>query len=160
MPAIPCRDWLERQRARPDAWYTTWGILLRVSARYNASTGHAAPVERQSGVAVRDGTTRFAGLRRSRPDPPTCSCRTLPVICSTVLMRQHRIRQICTRDTEFHQFHVSGNHRSAAALATPKSPDQYDRLVRICYFQAKEPARGPSATAKAMRDAVTASAQT
>jgi len=30
----PCRDWLERQRVRPDAWYTTWGILyefLRVS---------------------------------------------------------------------------------------------------------------------------------
>ena len=30
----PCRDWLERQRARPDAWYTTWGILyefLRVT---------------------------------------------------------------------------------------------------------------------------------
>jgi uncharacterized protein len=23
----PCRDWLERQRARPDAWYTTWAIL-------------------------------------------------------------------------------------------------------------------------------------
>ncbi len=22
-----CRDWLERQRARPDAWYTTWAIL-------------------------------------------------------------------------------------------------------------------------------------
>jgi uncharacterized protein len=30
----PCRDWLERQRVRPDAWYTTWGILyefLRVT---------------------------------------------------------------------------------------------------------------------------------
>jgi predicted nucleic acid-binding protein len=30
----PCRGWLERQRARPDAWYTTWGILyefLRVT---------------------------------------------------------------------------------------------------------------------------------
>jgi uncharacterized protein len=29
-----CRDWLERQRARPDAWYTTWAILyefLRVT---------------------------------------------------------------------------------------------------------------------------------
>jgi uncharacterized protein len=28
------RDWLERQRARPDAWYTTWAILyefLRVT---------------------------------------------------------------------------------------------------------------------------------
>jgi predicted nucleic acid-binding protein len=24
---IACRDWLERQRMRPDAWYTTWGIL-------------------------------------------------------------------------------------------------------------------------------------
>jgi uncharacterized protein len=23
----PCRDWLERQRGRPDAWYTTWPIL-------------------------------------------------------------------------------------------------------------------------------------
>jgi uncharacterized protein len=23
----PCRDWLERQRMRPDAWYTTWGVL-------------------------------------------------------------------------------------------------------------------------------------
>jgi hypothetical protein len=22
----PCRDWLERQRARPDAWYPTWPI--------------------------------------------------------------------------------------------------------------------------------------
>ena len=30
----PCRAWLERQRARPDAWYTTWSILyefLRVT---------------------------------------------------------------------------------------------------------------------------------
>ena len=30
----PCRDWLERQRVRPDAWYTTWAILyefLRVT---------------------------------------------------------------------------------------------------------------------------------
>ena len=30
----PCRTWLERLRARPDAWYTTWGILyefLRVT---------------------------------------------------------------------------------------------------------------------------------
>ena len=30
----PCRYWLERQRARPDGWYTTWGILyefLRVT---------------------------------------------------------------------------------------------------------------------------------
>lgn len=23
----PCRDWLDRQRARPDAWYTTWPIV-------------------------------------------------------------------------------------------------------------------------------------
>jgi predicted nucleic acid-binding protein len=24
---VPCRSWLERQRAQPGAWYTTWGIL-------------------------------------------------------------------------------------------------------------------------------------
>jgi len=22
-----CREWLERQRGRADAWYTTWAIL-------------------------------------------------------------------------------------------------------------------------------------
>ncbi len=30
----PCRDWLARQRVRPDAWYTTWPIVyefLRVT---------------------------------------------------------------------------------------------------------------------------------
>jgi len=30
----PCRDWLNRQRGRPDAWYTTWPIIyefLRVT---------------------------------------------------------------------------------------------------------------------------------
>jgi predicted nucleic acid-binding protein len=30
----PCRSWLERQHSRPDAWYTTWGIIygfLRVT---------------------------------------------------------------------------------------------------------------------------------
>ena len=30
----PCRDWLDRQRRRPDAWYITWAIVyefLRVS---------------------------------------------------------------------------------------------------------------------------------
>ena len=28
----PCRAWLERQRARPDAWYTTWSILYEFFA--------------------------------------------------------------------------------------------------------------------------------
>jgi uncharacterized protein len=27
----PCRDWLERQRARPDAWYSTWPILYELT---------------------------------------------------------------------------------------------------------------------------------
>ena len=67
-----CRDWLERQRAATGCLVYDLGDPLRVSARYHASAGHAAAVERQSGMAVRDGTTRFAGLRRSRPDPPSC----------------------------------------------------------------------------------------
>ena len=26
-----CRDWLEHQRSRPDAWYTTWGYSMSFS---------------------------------------------------------------------------------------------------------------------------------
>jgi predicted nucleic acid-binding protein len=41
----PCRDWLDRQRARPDAWYSTWPILyefLRVTthSRVIPATGY------------------------------------------------------------------------------------------------------------------------
>ena len=68
---VPCRDWLERQRARQCLVYATWGILYEF-LRSRASAGHAAAVERQSSVAIRDGATRFAGLRRCCPDPPSC----------------------------------------------------------------------------------------
>jgi len=47
----PCRDWLERQRARPDAWYTTWRILY-VFAGNDPPKSHATPVDRISGVGV------------------------------------------------------------------------------------------------------------
>jgi hypothetical protein len=42
------------------------GDILRVSARHDASAGHAAAVERQRGVAIRDGTTRLASPFSSR----------------------------------------------------------------------------------------------
>jgi hypothetical protein len=67
----PCRDWLERQRARPDAWYTTWGILyefLRVTTHPRVMrTG----VERTGFVGVRHRAARLARPRRSRPDTTT-----------------------------------------------------------------------------------------
>ena len=57
-----CRDWLERQRARPDAWYTSWGILYEFSAGNNPPKSHATAVDRTSGVGVRNGSAWFSGL--------------------------------------------------------------------------------------------------
>ena len=39
----PCRDWLERQRAGPDAWYSTWPIFyefLRVTTIRGSCDSH------------------------------------------------------------------------------------------------------------------------
>ena len=60
------RDWLERQRFRPGAWYTTWPILygfLRVTTHPRVHDAHTA-----------------------------------------ILMREHGIRRIRTRDMDFHRF--------------------------------------------------------
>ena len=112
-----CREWLERQRGRADAWYATWAILyefLRVtthprvmrrpwdaSAAWNfvetllASPGFSilVPTERHSAVAalvIRE-TSHLAG-------------NLFHDTHTAILMREHGIRQVCTRDTDFHRF--------------------------------------------------------
>jgi toxin-antitoxin system PIN domain toxin len=110
---VPCRSWLERQRAQPDAWYTTWGILyefLRV-------TTHPRIMRRPwtTPAAWEFVTTLLASPPGNPcPDPPACRRRrtghsgvagNLSHDAHTaILMRQHGIRRICTRDTDFNQF--------------------------------------------------------
>ena len=70
----PYRDWLERQRVPPDAWYTTQGILYEF---LRAST-HPR-VMRRPGTCwrrgVRLGAARLAGPRPARPDRTIRRCR-------------------------------------------------------------------------------------
>jgi uncharacterized protein len=112
-----CRDWLERQRRRADAWYTTWAILyefLRVTTHprvmrrpWDASVAWdfvtallAAP-----GLSILVATQRHS-------DVATQVIRELPHLAgnlfhdahTAILMREHGILRVCTRDTDFHRF--------------------------------------------------------
>lgn len=112
-----CRDWLELQRVRADAWYTTWGILyefLRVTTHprvmrrpWDASAawdfvlalltspglGILVPTQRHSDVAAQVIT-----------ELPHLAGNLFHDAHTAILMREHGIRRVCTRDTDFHRF--------------------------------------------------------
>ena len=113
----PCRQWIEIQRRRPDAWYTTWGILyefLRVIT-------HPRVLRRPwSAAAAWDFVTALLaspalGILVATPrhaDVANEVIRELPHLAgnlmhdahTAILMREHGIHRICTRDTDFSQF--------------------------------------------------------
>jgi uncharacterized protein len=110
-------SWLERQRSQPDAWYLSWPIVfefMRVATHACAlprpwtitkawsfvsallespGLGVLVPTERHQQVA----TSVFAEL-------PFLAGSILHDVHTAILMREHGIRRICTRDTDFHRF--------------------------------------------------------
>ena len=112
-----CRDWVERQRSRPDAWFTSWPILyecLRVTTHprvmrrpWNVATAWefimallAAP-----GMSILVATQRHAAVAGEvLAALPHLSGNVLHDAHTAILMREHGIRRICTRDTDFNQF--------------------------------------------------------
>ena len=109
--------WLERQRGRPDAWYTTWGILYEVLR----VTTHAQVLERpftvaeawsfistllsSPGLGVLAATERHAQIvTQVIGELPFLAGNILHDAHTAILMREHGIRRICTRDTDFHRF--------------------------------------------------------
>jgi hypothetical protein len=112
-----CRGWLDRQRRRPDAWYITWAIVyefLRVSTHPRilprpwttpsawefvltllASPGLGILVPTQRHADVADAV--FAEL-------PHLAGNILHDTHTAILMREHGIKQICTRDADFSRF--------------------------------------------------------
>jgi hypothetical protein len=113
----PCRAWLERQRARPDAWYVTWGILyefLRVTTHprvmrrpWNASAAwtFVAALLASPGLAVLVATPRHADVAAQvLGELPDLSGNLLHDAHTAILLREHGVRQICTRDTDFARF--------------------------------------------------------
>jgi toxin-antitoxin system PIN domain toxin len=113
----PCRAWLERQQARADAWYTTWAILyefLRVTThprvmrrpwRAPAAWEFVAALLASPGLAVLSPTERHADVAEQViSELPHLAGNLLHDAHTAILMREHGIGRICTRDTDFNQF--------------------------------------------------------
>jgi toxin-antitoxin system PIN domain toxin len=112
-----CRAWLERQRARPDAWFTTWPILyefLRVTTHarvmrtpWNATRAWSfvAALLASPGLSTLVPTLRHSAIAKDVIDEvPHMAGNLFHDAHTAILMREHGIRQICTRDTDFHRF--------------------------------------------------------
>lgn len=113
----PCRDWLDRQRRRPDAWYLTWPIVyefLRVSTHprvlprpWTASGAwdFIIGLLASPGLGFLVPTQRHADVASEViSELPHLVGNILHDAHTAILMREHGIRQICTRDTDFHRF--------------------------------------------------------
>ena len=113
----PCRQWLERQRGRADAWYTTWGILyefLRVTTHPRVMRqpwGVALAWEFVTGLLASPGLGVLVPTQRHGTiagqviaELPYLAGNLLHDAHTAILMREHGIRRICTRDTDFHRF--------------------------------------------------------
>jgi len=112
-----CRNWLDGQRVRPDAWYTTWPILYeflrvvthpRVMRRpWNISSAwdFVAALLSSPGLSVLIATQRHADVAAQVfTELPHLAGNLLHDVHTAILMREHGIHRVCTRDTDFHQF--------------------------------------------------------
>jgi hypothetical protein len=114
---LPCRRWLEARRGRAEAWYCTWPIVyefLRVSThprvlrnpwKSTEAWAFVAALLASPGLSMLIPTLRHADVAAELlRELPHLSGNILHDAHTAVLMREHGIRQICTRDTDFHRF--------------------------------------------------------
>jgi toxin-antitoxin system PIN domain toxin len=107
------QDW----RHQSGAWYTTWGILyefLRVTthARVMRSPWNAgrawsfvSALLASPGLGVLVHTDRHADVATQViAELPHVSGNLLHELHTAILMREHGIRRVYTRDTDFHRF--------------------------------------------------------
>ncbi len=112
-----CRGWLERQRSRPDAWYTNWPILyefLRVTTHprvmrrpwtAKGAWSFVAGLLASPGLGVLVATQRHADVAGEvLAELPDLAGNLLHDAHTAILMREHGVRRICTRDTDFNRF--------------------------------------------------------
>jgi len=113
----PCRDWIESQRSRPDAWYTSWPILYeflrvvthpRVMRRPWSAAGawtFVTSLLASPGIAVLVPTQRHMDVAAQvLGELPHLAGNILHDAHTAILMREHGIKRICTRDMDFNQF--------------------------------------------------------
>jgi hypothetical protein len=112
-----CRKWLERQRGRPDAWYTTWPILyefLRVSTHprvlprpwtATAAWSFVTALLASPGLGLLAPTERHADVADEViAEYPHLSGNLFHDAHTAILLREHGVRFICTRDADFSRF--------------------------------------------------------
>ena len=113
-----CRRWLDRQRSRTGAWYVSWPIVyefLRVATHPRVfRTPWSLPLAwsfvrgllAASRVTVLTATPQHDEvLEEIIGTAPTFAGNILHDLHTVVLMREHGVRTIYTRDTDFHRFH-------------------------------------------------------
>lgn len=112
-----CRGWLERQRRRADAWYTTWSILyeflrvtthprvMRQSWNVTEAWSFVQAMLASPGLGILVPTERHPMVAEQVfGETPHLAGNLLHDAHTAILMREHGIRQICTRDADFHRF--------------------------------------------------------
>jgi hypothetical protein len=114
---VRCRALVEDWRRRNGAWYLTWGIcyeFLRVVTharvlRHPWTMDHGVrfllALQESPGLGLLVPTDRHARvLADVVTEVPGLSGNIVHDTQTAVLMREHGIRRICTRDTDFHRF--------------------------------------------------------
>ena len=114
---VKSRDFIERRRARPDAWFTTWPILyefMRVTTHPRVmrkpwsaprAFSFVSALLRSPGLAMLIPTERHADIAEQViSELPWLAGNLLHDAHTAILMREHGLIRICTRDTDFHRF--------------------------------------------------------
>jgi toxin-antitoxin system PIN domain toxin len=112
-----CRERLEQWRRQEGAWYITWGIIyefLRVTTHLRVmrrpwdgrqAWSFITALLAAPGLTVLGATDRHAAVAAQVFDEiPHLSGNLMHDAHTAILMREHGIRRIFTRDTDFHRF--------------------------------------------------------
>lgn len=112
-----CRALVETWRRRNGAWYLTWGVcyeflrivtharVMRRPWTMKAGVGFLSALQAAPGLGILAPTDRHARvLADVAREAPNLAGNILHDTQTAVLMREHGIRRICTRDTDFHRF--------------------------------------------------------
>ncbi|MDF0645508.1 MAG: PIN domain-containing protein [Nitrospira sp.] len=112
-----CRDLVESWRSKPSAWYTTWSILyefLRVVTHPRVlrrpwptkqAWSFVEAVIASPGLGLLTETDRHAAVAADvMKQVPHLIGNLLHDAHTAILMKEHGIRRIYTRDMDFHRF--------------------------------------------------------
>lgn len=112
-----CRGLLEQWRRSPSAWYLTWGIcyeflrvvthprVLRRPWTLPEAVGFLDALQASPSLGLLVATDRHpAVLAEVTGEAKGIGGNLVHDLHTVVLMREHGIRRICTRDTDFHRF--------------------------------------------------------